>query len=810
MRKETKVNPSKSRFAPTRCISPFMDRRMVEENEIALVQTHCKRGSQKRSKCCKLCSIMCCKCKPIYPNNKYKIKWDILIICLIIWNCTYTPFQFSYLNNTPSIVLIEIFERVFDLLFLIDFYINFRTVYFLSSTGEPVVNPKSIALNYLCSLRFIIDLSASIPIELLLIYTSESSKEFGFLRLLKLAKLFRFGKLLAYLTVESKIKLSFKIGEILFFLILATHWCNCYWYSIVRIEQTWIPPKDQDNDGTVLYTENNVFSEYFLIYYYSLTSLIGADLLPSTFTELYSGILLYILGPIMFGILIGNFSNILYDFTKAERESMEVLDMITQTMFSLRLPIDMQNRVSDFFDIVTQSRMEYNKKAFKSLNHALSNKILVTQCSNTFSQFWEKGTPQERNIRKIAGYLEISHFQMGDIILKQGEKGGKVFFIIDGLTEILLENEDFQYYQQKNVDNFYVRNSVTSRASADKNSVNWRKKDTVREVKDINVDDEDSFQNLFKDDKGYQNESEDWSDISQMSDRKTKSKENSNNHEDNQSQLSEGAEQVLHEFENFKVVNECQEGDFFGEISCITKYLPVTCTVRAVKTTCCGVIGKKHASLVKDIIYQRMYSYKDANFQNWHKTIKNIPLLKRLQFDSCRTLCLHFKRVRFPKGTVLLNFGEINPNTFFLTKGEVGVYVHNKLGKREQLGDEIDICEAKFQHLKESASFNFVCSYLEHESLFTIKVEEDAEIMLLHRSDLIEISLVDIELLHILDRVSTKYQYTGCKYDYYVHRNLLRQRQAEEVKEDPRKPPIPCFNSTNLDKKTTINGQSYV
>lgn len=38
---------------------------------------------------------------------------------------------------------------------------------------------------------------------------------------------------------------------------------------------------------------------------------------------------------------------------------------------------------------------------------------------------------------------------MGDIILKQGEKGTKVFFIIDGLTEILLENEDFQYYQQK-------------------------------------------------------------------------------------------------------------------------------------------------------------------------------------------------------------------------------------------------------------------------------------------------------------------------------------------------------------------------
>jgi hypothetical protein len=151
----------------------------------------------------------------------------------------------------------------------------------------------------------------------------------------------------------------------------------------------------------------------------------------------------------MFGILVGNFANILYSFTKPERDKIEDLDMINQTMYSLQLPVDLQSRVIEYYDIVSESRLEYNKKAFQKLNHCLANKIFVSQCSNTFSRIWETDSQRARKIKNVAEYMEIKHFQSGDIILKQGERGTKVCFIIDGLTEIILENEDFQYYQQK-------------------------------------------------------------------------------------------------------------------------------------------------------------------------------------------------------------------------------------------------------------------------------------------------------------------------------------------------------------------------
>ena len=49
---------------------------------------------------------------------------------------------------------------------------------------------------------------------------------------------------------------------------------------------------------------------------------------------------------------------------------------------------------------------------------------------------------------------------------------------------------------------------------------------------------------------------------------------------------------MIYESENYKVINEYSKGCFFGEISCLTKYLPVTCTIRTIWNTVWGVIQK--------------------------------------------------------------------------------------------------------------------------------------------------------------------------------------------------------------------------
>ena len=59
---------------------------------------------------------------------------------------------------------------------------------------------------------------------------------------------------------------------------------------------------------------------------------------------------------------------------------------------------------------------------------------------------------QKRKNNKLEAFwgdLEICFFLSGDIILKQGLFNEYVYFIIEGLTEVVLEHHDYEYYDHK-------------------------------------------------------------------------------------------------------------------------------------------------------------------------------------------------------------------------------------------------------------------------------------------------------------------------------------------------------------------------
>lgn len=151
-----------------------------------------------------------------------------------------------------------------------------------------------------------------------------------------------------------------------------------------------------------------------------------------------------------------------------------------------------------------------------------------------------------------------------------------------------------------------------------------------------------------------------------------------------------------------------------------------------------------------------------------------------------------------------MKYWEISPFTYFWTKGELGVYVHNRLGKRENVHDEIEIEEIKFQSLKASSSVNFITSYLQQESLFTIRAEEDTEIIILKREDLVEISTEDEVLLNILSQLNSKYQLCGAKYDFDTpnYTKIKIKKESIIVKKIPRQS---WFNTNKPLKQLTMN-----
>ena len=206
------------------------------------------------------------------------------------------------------------------------------------------------------------------------------------------------------------------------------------------MENDWFPPKDLDSGETILYQEDkSVYEKYNLINYYAISSLIGADIIPQSESQLLAAVLLIVLGPILIGILIGEFADVISVLTSTARHKNEQIDMINSAMFYLKLSEDMRNRINEYYDMISESHYYYEKEAFKGLNDHLRETIIMFKAQKEISKISFINDTSSEIIKVLLLNLEIEYFLAGDIILKQGEIGHKFYFIIDGLMEVVLE-----------------------------------------------------------------------------------------------------------------------------------------------------------------------------------------------------------------------------------------------------------------------------------------------------------------------------------------------------------------------------------
>ena len=100
----------------------------------------------------------------ILPESKFKMVWNLIIIALLLYTAIYVPYKIAFINEQDSVVT-QVFEWTVDILFAIDIFVNFISVYEDRKTGVIILDRKKIAMNYIKS-WFILDLLACFPFQL--------------------------------------------------------------------------------------------------------------------------------------------------------------------------------------------------------------------------------------------------------------------------------------------------------------------------------------------------------------------------------------------------------------------------------------------------------------------------------------------------------------------------------------------------------------------------------------------------------------------------------------------------------------------
>lgn len=102
--------------------------------------------------------------------------------------------------------------------------------------------------------------------------------------ILKLGRVLRLNKIIAFLNVEEDVKASMKLTKMVFFLVIYIHFFACIWFLIVKKDKKWISlihaPTD---DFYQLYSFDSITNQYLVCIHSAVLSTLGSDILPRDF-----------------------------------------------------------------------------------------------------------------------------------------------------------------------------------------------------------------------------------------------------------------------------------------------------------------------------------------------------------------------------------------------------------------------------------------------------------------------------------------------------------------------------------------------
>ena len=224
-------------------------------------------------------------------------RWDIIIIVLALYNSITIPLSIAFQEPFLETVGIVIFDSFVDLVFFIDLFINFRTSYISTTTGEEIFDPKMIAKRYIRG-RFLLDLLSTIPFDKL----ASNSDILPIFGMLKLFRVFRISMVIRNLTIKSSQKSMLKVLWLIFGLFLYLHVLACLWYYLIKDSEAWMCNFDFVFGGSQYLYEvytGSFIRRYLRCFYIAFYIIAIGEIVPKREVEIF------IISCIMLALMVG-------------------------------------------------------------------------------------------------------------------------------------------------------------------------------------------------------------------------------------------------------------------------------------------------------------------------------------------------------------------------------------------------------------------------------------------------------------------------------------------------------------------------
>ena len=352
---------------------------------------------------------------------------------LAVYNSFTIPLQVAFHLHSmdhPVYILVDV---IINIVFICDMLVNFRTTFIDEESGEEVIDPKEIAVNYLKS-RFKIDLIGVLPWDDIARFWIAwgSSHSVNWIILIKMIRVLKVYDVISSLKVKEETKVAVQLVKILYLFVLNLHCHGWAWHYIVEQDESWYPPIEYWHGESVFYEGEDLF-KYFNCLLHALLMFGGDDIGPATTFQIVWCWSWIFAGAMLEALLFGKFADLAMEMNKKENLKEEKQDMVNSAIKSLAIPEKLELKIEGYL-AYTQSNLDFQhefKLFYKIIPPSIRDKVIY----HIFSETLKENFSIKFNsllIDNLSQRLKVHTYSPEEEIIVQGHYGENLFVIAKG------------------------------------------------------------------------------------------------------------------------------------------------------------------------------------------------------------------------------------------------------------------------------------------------------------------------------------------------------------------------------------------
>ncbi|XP_034246959.1 potassium/sodium hyperpolarization-activated cyclic nucleotide-gated channel 2 isoform X2 [Thrips palmi] len=161
---------------------------------------------------------------------------------------------------------------------------------------------------------------------------------------------------------------------------------------------------------------------------------------PQSLTDMWLTMLSMISGATCYALFLGHATNLIQSLDSSRRQYRERVKQVEEYMAYRKLPREMRQRITEYFEHRYQGKFFDEEAILGELSEKLREDVINYNCRSLVASVPFFANADGNFVSDVVTKLRYEVFQPGDIIIKEGTIGNKMYFIQEGIVDIVMLN----------------------------------------------------------------------------------------------------------------------------------------------------------------------------------------------------------------------------------------------------------------------------------------------------------------------------------------------------------------------------------